>query len=162
MQCGTIRKHHGSWTLFYYDTVIVENRHVRKKVSKKLADVGDDYPTKRSVLLLAEKILTPINNQTVTPESSQRLTDFIDNHYFPYVRKALRGRPSTVKGYEKDIYELHLRKRLGDIRLRDFRTVNGQRLIAQIEGPGHKTLMRIKSFLSGVFTYALRKVYWME
>ena len=155
MQRGTIKKHHGSWTLFFYDTVIFENRHVRKKVSKKLSAVNDDYPTKRSVLLLAEKILTPIKNQTVTPESSQRLTDFIDNHYFPYARKALR--PSTVKGYEKDIYELHLRKRLGDIRLRDFRTVNGQRLIAQIEGPGHKTLMRIKSFLSGVFTNALRE-----
>ena len=94
------------------ETVIAGNTHVREKVSKKLAAVNDDYPTKRSVLLLAEKILTPINNQTVTPESSQRHTDFIDNHYFPCARKALR--PSTVKGYEKDIYDLHLRKRLGD------------------------------------------------
>jgi len=70
------------------------------------------------------------------PESSQRLIDFIDNHYLPEANKTLR--PSTFKGY-KDIVKLHLRKRLGDIRVRDFRTVHVQRLMAQIPNVGHKT-----------------------
>jgi hypothetical protein len=87
------------------------------------------------------------------PESSQRLIDFIDNHYLPEAKKILR--PSTFKGY-KDIVKLHLRKRLGDIRVRDFRTVHVQRPMAQIPNVGHRTLLRIRATLSDMFTFALR------
>jgi integrase len=50
---------------------------------------------------------------------------------------------------------------LHDLRLRDFRTVHGQRIIASIakDNPttGHKTLLRIKSFLSGTLKHAKRE-----
>jgi hypothetical protein len=59
-------------------------------------------------------------------------------------------------GRLKDIVENHLRKRLGDVRVRDFRTVHGQRLISQIPDVEHKSLMRIRAILSAVFTFALR------
>ena len=30
MQRGTIRPHHGSWTLFFYDNVLVDGKRVRR------------------------------------------------------------------------------------------------------------------------------------
>jgi hypothetical protein len=51
-----------------------------------------------------------------------------------------------------------VKHRLVELRLRDFRTVHGQRIIAGIskDNPelSHKTLLRIKSFPSGVFRHA--------
>lgn len=152
MQRGLIYKESGSWLLRYYETELVDGKPFKKRKCAKLTRISPEYPTKRSVLLLAEKILSPINSGQFSPEATQRLVDFIEKFYLPHAKKVLR--PSTVKGYEKDIYELHLRERLGDVRLKDFRTVTGQRLVASIPNLGHKTLMRIKSFLSGVFTYA--------
>lgn len=55
---------------------------------------------------------------------------FIENYYLPFVQKELR--PSTYKDYKKDVYEKHLKIRLGELRLRDFRTVNGQRMLRDI------------------------------
>jgi integrase len=155
MQRGTIIKQNGKWCLRYYETVLKDSKPIRKKSFKVLAPIGKDYPSKSSVLNLADKVLSPINTRQQAPESSLKLTDFIEIHYLPWAKLNLR--PSTVKGYEKDIYNIHLKDRLGDIRLRDFRTVTGQRLIAQIPDVGHKTLQRVKSFLSGVLTYALRE-----
>jgi integrase len=78
------------------------------------------------------------------------VSDFIENHYLPHIKAALR--PSTYKDYG-DVFRCHVKERLGKTALRDFRTVHGQRLIQSIDGIGHTSLLRVKSFLSGVFTY---------
>jgi integrase len=117
-------------------------------------EVSDEYPTKRSVLLLADKVLQPLNTGTQVAESSLPVLKFIDDYYLPYVKNELR--PSTYKDYN-DIVRVHLRKRMGDTRLRDFRTVHGQRLLRDITTVGHTSLLRIKSFLSGVFKHAKRE-----
>ncbi|MGH7748043.1 MAG: tyrosine-type recombinase/integrase, partial [Candidatus Dormibacteria bacterium] len=138
---------------------LVQGKNVRVQAATKLAPVSDDYPNRRSVLLLADKILAPLNTGQVQAESAMPVKDFIVNHYLPHVEKSLR--PSTYKDYKKDIYEKHLEKRLGDTRLRDFRTVNGQRIIRDISEKnsdvGHTTMLRIKSFLSGTFKHARRE-----
>jgi integrase len=139
--------------------VIEDGVAVRKQSCTLLAPICDEYPSKRSVLLLAQKILEPINSKSVQPESSMPVVDFITNYYLPFVQKTLRA--STFKDYSKDIFERHLRHRLKDYRLRDFRTVHGQRIITSIGSTesdvGHKTLQRIKSFMSGVFKHAKRE-----
>ena len=161
MQRGTILKHHGSWCLRYYETVLKDGRRVRKKAFKRLAPVSADYPTKRSVLLLAEKTLAPINTGTQQPESAMSVTAFIENVFLPYVEKEMR--PATYKNYKKDLYEKHVKSLLGDIRLRDFRTVHGQKLLRMIPPPsvgtgsGRTTLLRAKAFLSSAFKHARRE-----
>jgi integrase len=156
MQRGTILKHHGSWALRYYDTEIKNGSRVRKKVFKKLVPVSAEYPNKSSVKLLTWKILEPVNGQRLQPESSMPLTDFIENNYLPSVKETIRA--STYKDYKRDCYECHIKSRVQGLRLRDFRTVTGQKLIADIARAnpvmGHKTLLRIKSFLSGAFRHA--------
>jgi integrase len=57
------------------------------------------------------------------------------------------------------IFEAYLKGRLLGLRLCDFRTIDGQRLLARISqetGLSHLSLLHIKNFLSGVFTYAKR------
>ena len=159
MQRGQIFKHRGNWRLRYWDAAIVDGQKKRVRRATFLAPVGTDYPTKRSVMALADRILTPLNAGQVQPESSLTVVYFIENYYLPYVKKELR--PSTHKDYKKDVFEKHLKIRLGELRLRDFRTVNGQRILRDISTTntdvGHKTLQRIKSFLSGAFKHAKRE-----
>ncbi len=127
----------------------------------KLAPIGVVYPDKKSVEPLAWKELEPVNTRLQTPESAMPITGFIESIYLPMVKEVLRA--STYKDYKNDAYGKHFKQRLGDLRLRDFRTAHGQRMIAQIlkDNPelGHKTLLRLKSFLSGVFRRAKTEGY---
>jgi integrase len=154
MQRGYIFKHRKHWTLRYWEPVFKDGAVGKVRRAVRLAPVNEDFPNKRSVLLLAEKVLAPLNSGVVQPESSLTVLHFIDVYYLPHVKKELR--PSTYKDYN-DIVRVHLRQRLGDVRLRDFRTVHGQRLLRDITGVGHTSLLRIKSLLSGVFKHAKRE-----
>jgi integrase len=159
MQRGQIFQHRGNWRVRYREK-IVEDGQIKKILrSSFLAPVGKEYPSKRSVGLLADKILAPLNAGTTQPESALTVTYFIETYYLPHVQNELR--PSTYKDYRRDVYEKHVKIRLGEIRLRDFRTVNGQRILRDIAESnadvGHKTLQRIKSFLSGAFKHAKRE-----
>jgi integrase len=140
--------------LRYWDVELVDGKTRKIRPAVRLAPVGTEYPTKRSVELLADKILQPLNTGQLQVESSLSVLKFIDDYYLPHVKNELR--PSTYKDYN-DIVRVHLRNRLGDIRLRDFRTVHGQRLLREVTGVGHTSLLRIKSFLSGVFKHAKRE-----
>jgi integrase len=114
------------------------------------------HRTKKSVRSGAEEILSPLNSGKSQPESTQTVSQFIETAYLAYVRE--HKRPSTTKGYT-GIFEDHLRIRLSIVRLCDFRTIDGERLLALISqetGLSHRSLLHIKHFLSGVFTYAKR------
>jgi integrase len=156
MQRGTITKHGRHWVLRWWEYQIKKGVRVRVNAHKKLAPIGAAYPDKRSVEGLAWKHLEPINTRLQTPESATPITEFIETIYLPMAKQFLR--PSTYKNYKIDEYERHFKSRLGNLRLRDFRPAHGQRLISAIAkehpGLGHKTLLRLKSFLSGVFRHA--------
>jgi len=164
MQTGTISQRGRHWVLRYWEYQIRNGIRVRVKVHRKLAPIGAAYPDKRSVEPLAWKELEPINTRLQTPESATPITEFIETIYLPMVKQFLR--PSTYKDYKHDCYEVHFKHRLGNLRLREFRTAHGQRLISAIarEHPelGHKTLLRLKSFLSGVFRHAKGEGYLDE
>jgi integrase len=90
------------------------------------------------------------------PESTQTVSQFIEAMYFPYIRE--HKRPSTRKGYT-DLYHDHLKALLSHIRVRDLRTFDGERILSVIAHDtklSHRSLLHIKSLLSGVFTYAKR------
>jgi integrase len=153
VQRGRIYKHHGSWLLQYYDDVLVDGKKIRKRKCVRLAPANEDYPNKRSVLLVAEKHLAPVNTGMLQPESAVLVADYIEKTYLPAAEKRLR--PSTLWDYEH-IFHQHLKSRLEDLRLRDFRTMHGQRIMHSIPDVGHARLLRVKAVLSAVFTHALR------
>lgn len=150
-QRGHIFKFRKSWYLKWYSPEIVNGVHIMKRVCKKLAPINDTYKRKSDVQSLADKILEPINSGAQTPESSMKVAEFIENHYLPHVKRTLRA--STHYDYGV-VWKVHVKFRIGKVTLRDFRTVHAQRLIQSIDSVGHTSLLRVKSFLSGVFTYA--------
>ena len=77
--------------------------------------------------------------------------------YLPeYVIKNLR--PASLKQY-RDVWNNHLKPRMGKLALRGFRTLHGQQMLAQIAAQaqlGRSSLRRCKAFLSGAFKQAKR------
>ncbi len=146
MQRGSIVKRHGAWHLRY--------RLNGKEVSVKLADYSDEYRTKSSVGLLARKILAPLNDNR--PSGTLSVQEFAETVYFPSAKTKLK--PSTYRGYF-NLYQKHLRSRVGGFKLATFTTADGQRLLYKIseqEKLSHQSFLNINSLLSAIFTHARR------
>src|SRR5262249_850368 len=71
----------------------------------------------------------------------------------PYAKDSFK--PSTLHGYTK-LWKDSLSARVGEIRLRDFKTVDAAKLLTAFatKGWGRRSLQHAKSLLSGIFTYA--------
>jgi len=163
-QRGYLYRRGKSWFVrFFDDRPQPDGSLKRVQVSEKLpVQFGDQYRTRKSVKEFADDILRPLNQGLVNPESAQELRVFIEDVYLPWVKANKRA--STLKAY-KDIFRIHVKARLGDTSVRKFRTFDGQRLLDEIGRQAvakdgkrltHASLMRIKSFLSGVFSVAKR------
>jgi integrase len=125
---------------------------VRKQMCERLADFNDKHRTKQSVRQKAEDFLDRLNEGHVEQRTLQQ---FIELSYLPHAE--LHKRPSTYKGY-KNLYNLHVAPGVAGIRIASFRTPDGQKLLNRL-GTGslsHLTLIHVKSFLSGVFSFAKR------
>jgi integrase len=148
-----------SWFVRYCDDVLQPDGTIKRKlVCKKLSvNYGGDYRTKSSVKPFAQELLAPVNRGDLDVQSTMPVTEFVERIYLPeYVSKQLR--PATLKQY-RDVWENHLKGRLGKLTLRDFRTVNGETMLAKIAEQtnlGRSSLKHIKAFLSGVFKQAKR------
>lgn len=146
MQKGQIFRRHGAWHLRY--------RSNGKQISVKLTDYSDNYRTVSSVRPLTDRYLRPVNQgQASDPQTVQQ---FIDLVYFPHAE--LHKRPSTIKGY-RNLYSRYIQSHVAGVRMFGFRTKDGQALLNRVSTEhklSHLTLIHIKSFLSGVFTFAKR------
>lgn len=168
-QKGYLRRKGSCWLLNYWDTVLVEEAElqpdgsVKKKLvskrklrAKKIASYPE-YRSKIAVRPLVEEFLIKINSGRLQPESTMTLAQFWESTYWPYVQ--LHKRPATARGY-RDVWLPYLQPRCGQIRLRDFRTCDGERILAEIDrqqGLSHNSLKHIKSLLSGMFKHAKRQ-----
>jgi integrase len=167
-QRGYVFRAGGWWYIKYRDTIIDTdpqsptcNRTVRKQQVKKLVPVAPgDQRLKRppeSVEQEAERFLRPINDGTLTPESTQTLVQFVEEVYFPYAERQKRA--STLNT-DRNRWDTHLRPRCGKMRLREFRTVTGEHLLQEIarhNDLSRATLKQLKSLLSAIFKHAKRQ-----
>src|SRR6267378_8540833 len=148
-----------SWFVRYCDDVMQPDGTIKRKlVCKKLSvDYGGSYRTAKSVQSFVDDILAPLNSGLLNPQATMLVSDFIDNIYLhEYVKKRLR--PASIKQYT-DVYENHLKPRLGKLTLRSFRTVHGEQMLANIAEKaklGRSSLRHCKAFLSGAFKQAKR------
>lgn len=156
MQRGNIRKRHGSWQLRYYVNEIgPEGTPVRRQITKTLARVSDQYRSARDCWPLADPYLAPENRGAATHEGSLTVAEFADRYFLPYI-KAKRKR-STHKFY-KDAINNHVRNRVGFVRLRDFTARHAQEVLDATR-LSHQSLLRIKTAMSAIFSYAIRLAY---
>jgi integrase len=128
------------------------------QVCKKLdVEYGGDYRTVKSVQPFVAEILAPLNSGLLNPQSTMLVSNFVDTIYIlDHVTKKLR--PATLKQY-RDVWENHLKVRMGKLTLRGFRTVHGEKMLAQIAEQtelGRSSLRHCKAFLSGAFKQAKR------
>jgi integrase len=156
-QQGYLYRKGSLWLLRYYDSEFSAQGMVgRVQKTKRLAKVGPECPNKTAARDLAREFLDSINLARKTPEAAMTLACFVETRYLPFVE--MHKRISTFHGY-RNMWRRYLKPR-GEIMLREFRTVNGERILESISTE-HKltstTLAHIKAFLSGIFRYAKRQ-----
>jgi integrase len=159
-QRGYIFRSGDAWFVRFRDTFVEDGRLVRKQVARKIAAVEPEHSrlkrAPQSVLDIADGYLRPVNDSKVTPESTQTLTTFVEQVYFPYAKTQKRASTTVT---DRSRWKIHLKPRCGEIRLREFRTVTGEQLIADIARQNElsrATLKQFKSFLSAIFKHAKR------
>jgi integrase len=154
-QAGYLYRKGKNWFVRFYDTVLVDGRPVRKQIAKRIAS-AKEFRTRKAVQPLVAELLLPINTGMQPVEATARLGEFVQVIYMPYVQSQLR--PSTARSYA-DLWRVHLAPRCAHIRIRDFRTVDGERLLAAIARQTSLTrtsLRNIKSLLSAIFRHTKR------
>jgi integrase len=156
-QQGYLYRKGSLWLLRYYDSEFASDGSVRRvQKTKKLATTGPECPNKTAARDLAREFLESINLARKAPESAMTVIRFTEDRYLPFVEE--HKRISTFHGY-RNMWRRYLKPRC-DIMLREFRTVDGERVLESIARE-HKltstTLAHIKAFLSGAFRYAKRQ-----
>ena len=156
-QQGYLYRKGSLWLLRYYDSEFASDGSVRRvQKTKKLATTGPECPNKTAARDLAREFLESINLARNAPESAMTVIRFTEDRYLPFVEE--HKRISTFHGY-RNMWRRYLKPRC-DIMLREFRTVDGERILESI-AKEHKltstTLAHIKAFLSGAFRYAKRQ-----
>ncbi len=160
-QKGYVFHRYQSWFVRFMDDVRQPDGTIKRKlVCKKLpVAYGGEYRTKKSVAPFVKEALAPVNSGLLNPQSTMLVTEFVDGVYLPeYVEKQLRA--ATLKQY-RDVWNNHLKGRIEKekLTLRAFRTVHGERLLADIarqSNLGRSSLRHCKAFLSGAFKQAKR------
>lgn len=107
-------------------------------------------------MALVTEVLAEVNSNQLSPESTLSLDRFMEENYLPYVSN--QKRPSTFAGY-RNIWRCYLKQTCGHLRLRDFRTMDGERILADIakqKNLRRNSLVHIKNLLSGAFKHAKR------
>jgi integrase len=120
-------------------------------------EYGGDYRTAKSVRPFVQELLAPLNTGLLNSQSTMLVTEFVDRVYLPeHVTKKLR--PASLKQY-RDVWQNHLKPRMGKLTLRGFRTLHGEQMLAKIAEQtklGRSSLRHCKAFLSGAFKQAKR------
>jgi integrase len=153
-QNGYIWRKGKNWYGRWWEDVIENDQVLRKQRARKLAEHCDRYRSESDVRPLLDDILRPLNEGKTRPEGTLSVSQFVQDHYLPFGEENFK--PSTIAGYKK-MWEAYLSPRLTNILVREFRTVDAANLLADLHRKhdlGRATLKHIKSFLSGVFTYA--------
>ncbi len=156
-QKGYVYKKENRWYVRYYDNVLQEDGSIeRVQVARSVAPVCDQYRSRTTVMPLVQELLEPVNSGRISPESTATLERFVEQNYLAYVTR--QKRRSTLRGY-RNMWKRYIKRRAGRLRLRDFRTSEGEGLLAEIARQhdlSRTTLRHIKGLLSGVFKHAKR------
>ena len=124
-QHGHLYEDHGSWFVQYRQKD--DSGNVRK-ASKHLGRSKDFFDTSE-VEQCRTRFMQAVNRDRLCLNSRITLTAFAEGAYLPWTKEDRRA--STSKGHH-EIWRNYLRERIGDIRLREFRTVEANRLLRAI------------------------------
>jgi integrase len=147
----------GPWYGRWWEDKLENGARVRKQTCRKLADYGDRYHSKADVRSLLDRILQPMNEGRTDVRSTMLLSEFLNVVYLKAAESELK--PSTYRGYEY-IYRHYVNPQLNGHVLRDFRPVEGSKLLAEVHrltGVRRKQLRHVKAFLCAGFSWAIQQ-----
>ena len=145
---------HGAWYVQYRQRISqADGSSQLKRVSKYLGR-SNDFSNIFEVEQGRESFMQTVNRDRLSANSRITLTAFVEGAYLPWAKEECRA--STSKGHQ-EIWINYLRDHVGDLRLREFRTVDASRMlraVAKERDLTKTTLQHIKSVLSTIFTFA--------
>jgi integrase len=154
-QNGYIFRKGPSWFLRYRENRNEGGQIVRKQKCVYLADYCDRYRTESDLDDLVNEKLTGVREAAKCPRSSDPFTEYVENVYLPFVLRTMK--PSTYSGYST-YWKRYLKPRVGKYALRDFTMAIVAGLLKDIANT-HKlnrdTVTKVRSILSGIFTFAM-------
>ena len=158
-QTGYIYKNKGSWYVSFYQDEVQPSGEVRRRQrAVRLAPICPDYRSKKSVEPLRDELFAKLklNSPRYNIASTMTLTQFAHSHYLPRIETQLRPSVSSTHTYN---WRKQVEPLCGHIRLRDFRTCDGQRVLDELAKRSLRSniLRRLKSLLSGIFSEAIRQ-----
>jgi integrase len=154
-QQGYVFKEKGSWYLRYRDNFNVDGKIVRKQKCVQLAEVGGAYRRKSDLSDLVREKLDAVCAAEKTPRSSDSFVTYVEGTYLPFVKRTMK--PSTHRAYET-YWRRYLKPRVGKYSLRDFTVATVAGLLKDITSMhtlNTDTVGKIRSILSGIFSYAI-------
>ncbi len=155
---GHIFLSHGAWFLRYWDVEMTDGKLERKQKCTKLANVEAGYRSKEppaEIVDIAGRFMARLRAAERKPQSTQLLSEYVEREYLPYTEQ--HKAVSTHHGYQT--HWQMLKPWCEDLRMRDTETCDLQRIFEQMvrQKPySTETLKHLKSFLSGVFSKAIR------
>jgi integrase len=154
-QDGYVFKKGSSWFLRYRENTNVDGQIVRKQKCVRLAECSDRYRTKGDLDDLVSEKLARARTAEKCPHSSDPFGEYVEDVYLPFVLRTMK--PSTYAGYST-YWKRYLKPRVGKYALRDFTVAIVAGLLKDIANT-HKlnrdTITKVRSILSGIFTYAM-------
>jgi len=156
-QQGFVYRKGSSWFLRYRDNFILDGKLVRKQKCVKLADYGDRYRCEKDLDELVAEKMSGVRQAARCPHSSDSFASYVESVYLPFVQRTMK--PSTYSGY-KSYWERYLKPRVEKFALRDFTVAIVSSLlddVANAHSLNTDTVGKVRSILSGIFTYAMGK-----
>jgi integrase len=154
-QKGCVWRKGKSWILSYRENFNEGGQIVRKLKCVKLADYGDRYRCEKDLDELVAEKLAAVRGAAKCPHSSDSFADYVEQVYLPFVLRTMK--PSTYASYSA-YWNRYIKPRVGKYALRDFTVAIVASLlkdIARSHKLNHDTVTKIRSVLSGMFSYAM-------
>jgi integrase len=152
---GSVFRRGDSWFLRYWHNALVDGAIERAQKCVKLADYCDRYRRRGDLDDLAAVKMAGVRQASKCPHSSSQFTDYVEAVYLPFVQRTMK--PSTYAGYGT-YFERYIKPWAGEYALRDFTVAIVADLLKKIAST-HKlnteTVGKVRSILSGIFTYAM-------
>lgn len=154
-QHGFVFKKGKSWFLKYRENKNVDGQIVRTQKCVKLADYCDRYRCESDLDELVTEKIAGVHQAAKCPHSSDLFNDYVESVYLPFVLRSKK--PSTYRGY-KTHFERYIKPGTEDYALRDFTVAIVAQLlkdIASMYRVNRDTVTKVRSLLSGIFSYAM-------
>jgi integrase len=153
-QNGSLYEHYGAWFVRYSRRISEQDGSTNLNRVSKYLGRSKDFRSISDVERSRASFMQTVNRYRLSANSRITLTAFVEGAYLPWTKEERRA--STSKGHH-EIWINHIRDHVGELHLREFRTVDASRMVRAIAQENDLTktrLKHIKSVLSTIFTYA--------